>query len=241
MDIGFLAPFKPDGDALLRQLARHVDDQMLAHAAEADYAGTEDHLAALRRIRDDGIIDRPLRWVPREVLELAQWADPDHPDEWDTRSAFSRPQRHRLRAFCCAALLRAYGDVETREIVHEGYGLALIQLLESLRCLDAGLERETMAALAWLIARLKDDPTELAFVGVGLLSVAATRAGVVPEATIVALGRITSTCLTRNGWRLAPSSRRSRAQDQPAMPCGRLARECKAMIGMNGGLAAEFS
>jgi hypothetical protein len=195
MDIGFLALFKPDGGALVRQLATHVDDQMLAHVAEADYAGTEDHLAALRRIRDDGIIDRPLRWVPREVLELARWTDPDHPDEWEGRHSFSRPQRHWLRAFCCAVLLHAYGDKETREIEDSGYGLALIQLLESLRCLDAGLERETMAALAWLITRLNDDPTDLTFIspteaaliGVGLLSVAARSKGAVPDAAIVAL------------------------------------------------------
>jgi hypothetical protein len=150
------------------------------------------HLRELKTIRDDGIIARPLKWEPREVLSLNRWSEPDEdrPDEGEIPGI----PGHWARAFCCAVLIRAYGDVETREIEHSGYSASIIMLLESLRRLDAGLEREAMSALAWFIDRLQtsnedgvDD--EVAFAGVGLLALAVRARGTVPDATLLDLAR----------------------------------------------------
>jgi hypothetical protein len=193
MNLDFLAIFKPDDTALLRRISRHIDDATLQCIARMDPVSKfEEHMTVLRQIRRTGIVDKPLGWIPREVLNFAKLLEPDEPGAkliWEFRGM----PGHWVRAFCCAVLLRAYGDIETREIEHIGYGLALIQLLESLRRLDAGVEPEAMAALAWYIARMNEEPykhqiwNELAFFGVGLLSLAIRSRNAVSDAVIIEL------------------------------------------------------
>jgi hypothetical protein len=175
MDLDLFATFKPDGDALLRRIAPHIDDGMLENIAETEYGlNVAEHLAELRKVRD-GIIARPLRWYPREALELTRWSEPDAVDRAGREGELTGTRGHWARAFSCAALIRAYGDDETREIIDFGFDATLMQLLESLQRLNAGLEDEAMAAVAWFIPRLRDDlfaEDEIPFLGVGLLSLA---------------------------------------------------------------------
>src|ERR1700761_2888417 len=97
------ARFSPDPNALLRLVSKHVNESMLNEIAAADYGDkVAEHLAPLRQIRDGRSLRAPMRWEPREVLELIRWSEPDIPD-WKPGSSGERG--HWMRAFCCSALL----------------------------------------------------------------------------------------------------------------------------------------
>ena len=193
MDPDTFAPFKPDGDALLRRISKHIDDPALQRIAELGPGGAvEAHLRALRKMRGQGIVGRPLTWEPREVLEFISSSEPDanHRMAWELRGT----PGHWARTFSCAVLLRAYGDVETRQIIHSGYNAAIIQLLESIRRIDAGMEADAMAALAWFILRLHTSNEagvegEIAFAGLALLSLAVRSRNLVPDSAILCVAK----------------------------------------------------
>jgi hypothetical protein len=89
-----LAPFDPERDELLRLLSRRIDDGMLREIAEGDYREEADaHEAALRRIRDQGEIPVPIDWVPKEVLELTRWSQPDDPNYRERAQGKQLPTR----------------------------------------------------------------------------------------------------------------------------------------------------
>src|SRR5436305_280319 len=99
-----LAVFPPSADRLLDVARQQVDDGMLREIAAADYGRDVDiHLAALRPIRDQGIVPAPLGWHPGEVLELIRWSDPEDPAH---KPGATGRRGHQMRAFACAALLR---------------------------------------------------------------------------------------------------------------------------------------
>ena len=146
--------FEPDGDVLLRAIAAHVTDEMLECIAQADYGcDSEAHLAALRVLRDTGTLPENPGWVPMEVLELIRWSEPENP-EW-------KPGRtgefgHWMRAFSCAAILRA-----EHEPWHYTYNdgctdATTIQLILSLLALPIQFDREAARNFAWLL--LRSDP-----------------------------------------------------------------------------------
>ena len=97
--------FQPAPDLLLDIARRQIDDGMLLEIARADY-GMDDqlHLAALRIIRDQGKVPESLEWHPSEVLRLMRWSNPEEPRH---RPGSVGKRGHRMRAFACAALLRA--------------------------------------------------------------------------------------------------------------------------------------
>jgi hypothetical protein len=172
MNSKLVQSISPDGDALLRRISRQIDDRLLEHIARIDHGMEFDNnRAELRLIRDQGLIKRPLPWPPREVLNLTRWSEPSS----ETRSGhigdIGETAGHWARAFCCAALLRAYGDVETREY-EDGYNQTLVQLLDSLPHLCMDLVTETLSLLAWLLLRYDDYTSERVFVGVALLHLA---------------------------------------------------------------------
>src|SRR5580704_18013937 len=157
--------FKPSPDELLRRVSQHVDDAMLEEIAAADYGDDlTEHLAHLRRTRDDGSFAIPMRWCPREVLELIRWSQPEDP-EWGPGGFGERG--HWMRAFACTALLRAGGD-DGNEELREGWNSTLIQLIESLNVLSLGFAEAAAGLYAWLINAFAGDPEaeELAFFGV---------------------------------------------------------------------------
>jgi hypothetical protein len=183
----FLQSFKPDGDALLRRISTHVDDATLQLIAHQDPIGGDSRRAgfmnALRELRGGGPLMRQSDFASREkfynqdVTELLRFscaAEPDTAPNIQWRGT----RGHWARAFAGAVMLRSYADCEVLWSAIGNYNDAMMQLIESVRHLDAGFEAETMAALAWFIVRAEDDLSyeidhdQRAFAGVGLLSFA---------------------------------------------------------------------
>jgi hypothetical protein len=166
MDAVF-ATFSPDADEFLRLVSRRVDDALLYEIAAADYGhDVDEHLAHLRQIRDQGSFATPMRWHPREVLELIRWSNPENPN-W--QPGLPGERGHWMRAFACSSLLRAAGEKENLELRGGvGWNQTLIQLIDSLRAIAPELYRPAAAFLAWLILQAKDDD-ELGFFLIGLL------------------------------------------------------------------------
>jgi len=159
-----LAAFPPVPDLLLEVASRSVDDAMLLEIAQADYQNNADlHLAALRTIRDRGVIPSFPPWDPREVLKLIQWCDPENPGH---QSGSPGRRGHQMRAFACAALLQA-----TVEEGGNGVGEAtLAQCLRSAQVLGDELVEVVASFLTWGIPRIEtNDRWLFAF---GLLCVA---------------------------------------------------------------------
>jgi hypothetical protein len=131
-----------------------VDDDMLEEISLADYGqdGAE-HLHVLRDIRDWGRVPAPIAWVPREVLELFRWSEPEDP-EWRPGSPGSRG--HLMRAFSCAVLLRAALEPENREFVY-GENSTLAQLVSSALVLGPEVQVAAARFLAWRIPTIGPD------------------------------------------------------------------------------------
>jgi hypothetical protein len=148
LTLEFLKRFEPESEGLLRSISSHISDAMLRKIAEADYGeDVDEHLAALKGIRDPGVFREPFGWCPAEVLELIRWSEPDDPD-WQPSG--EGEFGHWMRAFSCVALLRATG-----EPLRYGDGLAtdvtVIQMLLSLQSLSTELDGADVRFLAWLV------------------------------------------------------------------------------------------
>ena len=154
MILEILNRFEPDGDVLLRAISAHVSDEMLDWIAGADYGDRrEEHYAALLQVREKGMFPEELHWVPMEVLELIRWSEPENP-EW-------KPGRtgdfgHWMRAFSCAAILRAEHEPWSYHYNDSSTDSTTIQLVLSLEALPVDLRREAARDFSWLI--LKSDP-----------------------------------------------------------------------------------
>lgn len=139
----------PDPDVLMIELSKLVDDSMLAEIANADYsAGFEESLAELYKIRDraEGLV--PMQYYPREVLHLTRWSEPDSFDMVD-----SRIRGHTIRAFACAALLRADAEPPNWDYCFSEND-TLAQLLASLPYLERVDQNVALRFLAWRVQRL---------------------------------------------------------------------------------------
>src|SRR5262245_2436176 len=101
---------------------------MLREIASADYGMDADaHLDALLRIRDRGEAPAPMNWEPKEVLELIRWSEPEDPN-W--RPGGTGIRGHVMRAFVCAALLRAAPEPANHGYF-DGENQTIAQLLAS--------------------------------------------------------------------------------------------------------------
>ena len=146
--INLLQRFEPEPDGLLRAISGHINDEMLEWISTADYGiRADEHLIALRRVRDTSTFPADLYWCPAEVMELIRWSEPEDPD-W-------KPGRtgefgHWMRAFCCAALLRA-----TQEPWNYGDGVGtdstVVQMTLSLCVLPVDFTAHAVKFLAWLL------------------------------------------------------------------------------------------
>ena len=98
--------YPPDREALFDLVRSEITDENLAAIAACDYGDrTDEHLAALKEIRDGANRGEPIEWVPNEVLGLFRWSEYS-----DERTQMDQTAFHLTRAFCCCALLR-YPDV----------------------------------------------------------------------------------------------------------------------------------
>lgn len=169
---GLLSHFDPDPDALLMWLAPQIDDALLEEIAAADYGmDLDEHLAALRRIRDDGVVLAPMRWEPREVLELIRWSEPEDP-QW--KPGRMGPDGHRMRAFACAALLRAAAEPANWPYF-DGENQTLIQLIASVRQFEPVAAVVALRSIAWRALLLPPDEVERPFFALAVLLLAALR------------------------------------------------------------------
>jgi hypothetical protein len=93
-----------------------------------------------------------------------------------------------MRAFACAALLRAAGEPENGDL-RDGWNQTLIQLADSLSAIGEDFTAPACSLLSWLILRfeLDDQSEELGFFGIGLLWFALHLQPPVPDAAIVSL------------------------------------------------------
>jgi len=65
----FLESLHPDQHVLFHAIARHITDDMLDEISRADYGqDAEEHLFALRRLRDTGNFVEPMAWYRAKSL-----------------------------------------------------------------------------------------------------------------------------------------------------------------------------
>ncbi|MFZ1087313.1 MAG: hypothetical protein WAN35_20310 [Terracidiphilus sp.] len=188
MIVELLNRFEPEPEGLLREISKHISDDMLMEIAAADYGqDMEKHLVALRQVRDTGIFPEKMYWCPMEVLELIRWSEPEEPD-W-------KPGRtgeigHWMRAFSCAAILRAkqepfnYGG-------DGGIDSTVIQLIMSLRMLPLDFNIQAMKHLSWqlMCSEPEGRNNQVRIYGVGLLWFALHVVPSVPDKTLISLAK----------------------------------------------------
>ena len=178
-----LNSLNPDADCLLAAISKHTSDEMLRSISMADYGlDADQHFEALRKIRDTHTFPERMYWYPAEVLELTRNSGSADPEK---SMGSSREFGHWMRAFCCAALLRA-----TREPYNYGDGIAtsnsLINLIFSLRVLPVNLTIEANRFLAWLVlhSNPEGNDEQVCAYGIGLLWFSLLREPTVPDKAI---------------------------------------------------------
>jgi hypothetical protein len=189
MIVELLNRFEPESEGLLREISKHISDDMLREIAAADYGqGIEKHLAALRQVRDTGAFPEKMYWYPMEVLELIRWSEPEDPD-WKPGRAGEFG--HWMRAFSCAAILRAEHEPYNNLYNNGCTDSTIIQLIRSLRALPVDFNPQAVKHLAWLL--LRPDPEgrndQVRVYGVGLLWFALQIIPPVPDETLISLAR----------------------------------------------------
>jgi hypothetical protein len=149
---GLLGVEDADAEALLDYLRPQIDDDMLLEIASCDYGmDVEEYHAGLRLIRDGReVLAYP---GPAEVLELTRWSEPDDPN-WRPGSPGRRG--HLMRAFACAALLRAGGVPANRGYI-SSENETLAQLLASAVYLGRPTQEAAARFLAWRVGGEQDD------------------------------------------------------------------------------------
>ncbi|WAC18786.1 hypothetical protein OVA24_16270 [Luteolibacter sp. SL250] len=136
--------FPPDQRSAVDHLRSLIDEGMLREIAEADYArDAEQHLAALKPIRNGDELRELHYWFPDEVLRLIRWSEPEDP-EWKPGSTGLRG--HKMRAFSCAVLLAVPNFEPDKE--------TLIQLVDSVFLLGPGALEATAGFLVWRLDTL---------------------------------------------------------------------------------------
>jgi hypothetical protein len=204
MIIDLLNQFEPEPDILLREISQYVTDEMLEEISLADYGeDAEDHLLALRQVRDSTTFPSKMHWVPMEVLELIRWSEPEDP-EW-------KPGRtgkfgHWMQAFSCAAILRAEHEPYNYLYNNGCTDSTVIQLIFSLRALPVDLSSQALKHLSWLLLRIdpegRDDQVRI--YGAGLLWFALQVIPAIPDQTLISLARWVAGRADEVNWK--PSS-----------------------------------
>lgn len=189
MIVELLNQLDPEPEGLLREISKHISDDMLEEIAAADYGqDIEKHLVGLRQIRDTGTFPPNMVWCPMEVLELIRWSEPEDPN-W-------KPGRigefgHWMRAFSCAAILRAAQEPYNYSYNDASVDSTVIQLIMSLRVLPVDFNAQATKHLSWLFQC--SDPEgrnkHVRVYGAGLLWFALHVIPIVPDKTLISLAK----------------------------------------------------
>ena len=160
-----IGQLEPSKDELLQIVFSRVDDSMLREIAAADYGqDVDEHLKQLLAIKH-GKVHVPMRWEPREVLELIRWSEPEDPT-WSPGSTGERG--HWMRLFACSALLRA-----AAEPANEGYFMGedstIIQLVDSGIKLGKKTATATLRFLSWCMQQRSPNSYDRPYFAVAIL------------------------------------------------------------------------
>jgi hypothetical protein len=141
--------FPPSATALLDFTRRLIDDELLREIAVADYGcDAAEHFARLLPIRDHGDVANLGSWTPHEVLQLMTYSQPEDPT-W--KPGLTGLDGHRIRAFCCAALLRAeFLEEET----NSSMDVCLAQVIKSCQALGEDAQLAAACFLTWATPRI---------------------------------------------------------------------------------------
>jgi hypothetical protein len=189
MIIDLLNQFEPDLDGLLREISKHIDDEMLGWISAADYAlRADEHLVALRQVRETGTFPEEMHWCPMEVLELIRWSEPEDP-EW--KPGGTGEFGHWMRAFSCAAILRAEHEPYNYSYNDGSTDSTVVQLILSLRALPVDFTSHALGNLAWLLLHSAPEGTndQVRVYGTGLLWFALQTVPAVPDETLTSLAK----------------------------------------------------
>ena len=168
---GLLAPFNPDRLALLAWLQPLITDSLLYEIAAADYGyKSDEHLEALRPIRDEFVIPVSLGWFPGEVLELIRWSEPQKA-AW--KPGLNGMEGHLIRLFAAGVLLISWGYPENKSY-SEDESDTVIQLVES--AIEMGQEAtdKALQLLAWRIAGVTPTYKQRPFFALAILLLTVT-------------------------------------------------------------------
>lgn len=187
MILNLLNRFDPQPDLLLHDISRHIDDDMLKCISAADYGDLQDeHMAALRQVRDTGTFPQEMYWCPMEVLELIRWSEPEY-SNW--KPGETGEFGHWMRAFSCAAILRAEHEPYNYSYNDGSTDSTVIQMIQSLRALPVDFSSQAAKNLSWLLLRSdtegRDDSVRV--YGVGLLWFALQVLPPVPDEILISL------------------------------------------------------
>jgi hypothetical protein len=154
--------FPPDRDALFDHVRPRVTDEMLAAIAQSDYGDRADeHLLELERIRAGIDLDRPIGWVPNEVLALFCWSEHN-----ESRSL--RPEEfHLARVFCCCAL-RKIPDIPGNRCLFDGAYLS--GLVDSCLVLGGPYLGLLLPQITWSLEEIEAWDQDYLLHGFGLLA-----------------------------------------------------------------------
>jgi hypothetical protein len=213
--VELLNTFNPELEGLLREISKHIGDDMLAEIADADYGRQqEEQLLALRPIRDTGKFPDKMHWFPMEVLELIRWSEPEDPT-W-------RPGRtgefgHWMRAFSCAAILRAehepynYSDGATDSTV--------VQLIFSLQSLPVDFTSLAVKCFSWVLVHSDPDGRndQVRVYGVALLWFALQVVPSVPDEALLSMAQWVVRRADELNWR--PNSEGRSGLRQMVLDC----------------------
>ncbi|MEK6702872.1 MAG: hypothetical protein AABZ53_11450 [Planctomycetota bacterium] len=161
--------FGTDRDGVLTYLRGVMTDEDIEVIAASDYGyRIDENVAALRAIRQSGLVPCPLPWEPKEVCELTRWKQPDvfSPDQVSGATK-QDVARARQRAFACAVLLWEAGD-EAR-VNSMGENSTVAALIGSALVLEREAVSFTRGALAALLVRGTLEESEVGLVALGVV------------------------------------------------------------------------
>ncbi len=154
--------YPPDREGLFDLLRSLVTEEMLLVIARCDYENdVDEHLAALKKIREGLELDHPLQWHPIEVLNLKRWSTPEHDHNFRDAVSF-----HIMRAFCTATL-RRIPDVHQNTSLFEPNTLA--PLIQSCEVLGSPFRESLLRQIVWSLEEMELDDVDYLFNAFGVL------------------------------------------------------------------------
>lgn len=144
---------------LLAQQITASDIRLIAAHDRGTNEECQQHEAKLREILQGNYLINPRQdyWYPLEVIELTRWTDPEMSgipmrSFWQTKT-----EAHRVRAFCCALMLRIKGEPGEVGETYVAGDETIIRLLESIRFLGEEFIKAGEEFFIWISTSFPDE------------------------------------------------------------------------------------